>query len=103
MDPLETVELDGPEKFTYVSALLSIEEKEHLQCVLLGNIYVFAWNHLDMTENRLDAGLSQTECYPLGKTCEIESKAFPSGSPSDYSNRGRQSSKSRFHERGKVS
>ena len=53
--------------------------------------------------NRPDAGLSQTECYPLGKTCEIESKAFPPGSPLDYSDRGRQSSESRFHQRGKVS
>ena len=58
---------------------------------------------LGYDRNRLDASLSQTECYPLDKTCEIESKAFPSGSPSDYSNRGRQSSKSRFHQRGKVS
>ena len=49
MDPLETVALDGPEKFTYVSALLSNEEKEQRQCVLLGNIDVFAWNHSDMT------------------------------------------------------
>ena len=48
MDSLETVALDGPEKFTYVSALLSSEEKEQLQHVLLGNANVFAWSHSDM-------------------------------------------------------
>ena len=48
MDPLETVALDGPEKFTYVSSLLSIEDKEWLQCVLLRNIDVFDRNHSDM-------------------------------------------------------
>ena len=49
LDPLETVALDGPEKFTYVSFLLSSEEKKHLQCILLRNIDVFTWNHSDMT------------------------------------------------------
>ena len=48
-------------------------------------------------QNRPNIGLSQIECYLLGKTCETESKAFPSGSPLDYLNRGSQSSESRFH------
>ena len=48
MDPLETVVLDGPEKFTHVSTLLSSEEKKQLQHVLLGNANVFAWSHSDM-------------------------------------------------------
>ena len=56
MDPLETVALDGLEKFTYVSALLYGEEKELLQRVLLGNINVFTSNHLDMT--RIDSTLA---------------------------------------------
>ena len=42
MDPLEVVVLDGPEKFTYVSTLLSSEEREQIQGVLLKNIDVFA-------------------------------------------------------------
>ena len=42
--------LDGPEKFTYVSSLLSNEEKEQLQRILLRNIDVFAWNHSNMIE-----------------------------------------------------
>ena len=40
--------LDEPEKFTYISSLLSSEEKEKLQHILLRNIDVFAWNHSDM-------------------------------------------------------
>ena len=48
MDPLETIALDGPEKFTYVSTLLSSEEKEQLQHILLGNVDVFARSHSDM-------------------------------------------------------
>ena len=40
MDPFEEVELYGPEKFTYVSFLLSNEEREQLQLTLLRNIYV---------------------------------------------------------------
>ena len=48
MDPLETIALDGLEKFTYVNTMLSSEEKKQLQHVLLGNANVFAWSHLDM-------------------------------------------------------
>ena len=42
MDPLETITLDGSKKFTYVSTLLSSEEKEQLQRILLRNTDVFA-------------------------------------------------------------
>ena len=56
MDPLEIVVLEGSERFTYVSSLLSSEEKERLQRVLLRNIDVFSWNHLDML--RMDPMLS---------------------------------------------
>ena len=42
MDPLEIVALDEPEKFTYVSTLLSSKEKEQLRRVLLGNAAVFS-------------------------------------------------------------
>ena len=48
MDPLEEVEFDGPEKFTYVSSLLSNEEREQLRLTLLRKIDVFAWRHFDM-------------------------------------------------------
>ena len=48
MDPLETITLDGRQKFTYVNTLLSSEEKGQLQHVLLGNTDVFTWSHSDM-------------------------------------------------------
>ena len=48
MDPLEIVALDGSKKFTYVSTLLSNEEKEQLRHVLLGNANVFASSHSNM-------------------------------------------------------
>ena len=48
VDPLESVSLNGPEKFTYVITLLSNGEKEQLQCILLGKADVFAWSHSDM-------------------------------------------------------
>ena len=40
--------LEGLDKFTYVSTLLSNEEKEQLQHVLLGKVEVFIWSHSDM-------------------------------------------------------
>ena len=48
MDPLDKVMLDGPEKLTYASSLLSNDKKEQLRLMLLNNIDVFSWNHLDM-------------------------------------------------------
>ena len=49
MDPLESILLGGPGKHTYVSSLLSEEEKEQLRQVFLSNINIFAWTHSDMT------------------------------------------------------
>ena len=45
VDPLEKATLDGLEKFTYISSLLSNEEREQLRLMLLNNIYVLAWSH----------------------------------------------------------
>ena len=50
MDPLESILLDGPDKHTYVSSLLSEEEKEQFRQVFIGNIDVFAWTHSDMID-----------------------------------------------------
>ena len=47
-------------------------------------------------QNQLDVGLSKIECYHLDKTCETESEAFPLVLPSNYSNKGGQSSESSF-------
>ena len=48
VDPLESICMDGPNKSTYVSSLLSNAKKEQIQQVLLHNMDVFAWTHLDM-------------------------------------------------------
>ena len=50
MDSLESILLGKPDKHTYVSSFMSREEKERLRQVLLCNIDVFAWTHLDMTD-----------------------------------------------------
>ena len=49
MDPLESLLLGRPDKHTYVSSLLSKEEKEQLWQVLHNNIDIFSWTHSDMT------------------------------------------------------
>ena len=48
MDPLEEIELDVLEKFTYVNSLLSNEEREQLRLKLLRNIDIFTWRHFDV-------------------------------------------------------
>ena len=50
VDPLESMFLAEPDKFTYVSSLLSDAEKEQIRQVLLHNMDVFAWTHSDMTD-----------------------------------------------------
>ena len=64
MDPLEKVMLDGPEKFTYVSSLLSNEEREQLQLVLLNNIDVFAWSHSDIVGINLTMASHKLNIFP---------------------------------------
>ena len=48
MDPLESILLGGLDKHTYVSSLLSEEEKDQWRQVFIVNIDVFSWTHLDM-------------------------------------------------------
>ena len=50
VDPLESIFLDGSDKSTYVSSLLSSGEKEQIQQVLLRNMDVFSWTHSDMAD-----------------------------------------------------
>ena len=42
VNPLEKVTLNKLEKFTYVSSLLSNEEREQLQLILSNNVDIFA-------------------------------------------------------------
>ena len=72
MDPLETVALDKLEKFTYVNTLLSGEEKEQLQHVLLGNSNVFAWSHSDMVG--IDPTLASHKLNIIASTKPIKQK-----------------------------
>ena len=74
MDPLEAVALNGSKIFTYVSSLLSNEEKEQLQRVLLRNIEVFAWNHLDMT--RIDPMLASHKLNVIPSTRLVRQKVM---------------------------
>ena len=67
MDPLEEVELDGPEKYTYVSSLLSNEERAQLRLALLPNIDVFAWRHSDMVMIRPMVASHKLNVLPTAK------------------------------------
>ena len=49
VDPLESILIGGLGKCTYVSSLLSGEERARLQQILQANADVFTWTHLDMT------------------------------------------------------
>ena len=57
---------------------------------------------LRYNRNRPNADLSKTKYYPRSQANETKSKAFPLESPSNYSNRGGESSKSKFYQKGKV-
>ena len=48
IDPLESVLIGGLGKCTYVSSLLSGEERALLQQILQANADVFSWTHSDM-------------------------------------------------------
>ena len=48
VDPLESILIGGPSKCTYISSLLSEEERAQLQQILQANADVFAWTHSDM-------------------------------------------------------
>ena len=68
VDPLQSMLIDGPDKCTYVSSLVSKEERARLQEVLKTNVDVFAWVHWDMT------GIS-----PVNASHKLN--AFPSARP----------------------
>ena len=67
VDPLEEVELDGPKKFTYVTSLLSNEEREQLQLTLLHNIDIFAWRHFKMIGINLMVASHKLNVLPTTK------------------------------------
>ena len=67
MDPLEEIELDRPERFTYVSSLLSNEEREQVRLTLLRNINVFAWRHSDMVRINPTVASQKLNVFPTAK------------------------------------
>ena len=78
MDPLEEIELDGLERFTYVSSLLSIEEREQVRLTLLHNIDVFAWRHSDMVGINLMVASHKLNVFPTVKPIRKKMRRFHS-------------------------
>ena len=76
MDPPEKVTLDESEKFTYVSSLLSNEEREQLQLVLLNNIDVFVWSHSDMVGINPTVATHQLNIIPTAKPVRHKVRRF---------------------------
>ena len=49
VDPMESILIGGVGRYTYVSSLLTEEEREQIQQIIQANADVFAWTHSDMT------------------------------------------------------
>ena len=76
MDPLEKEMLDGPKNFTYISSLLSNEDREQLRLVLLNNIDVFAWSHLDMVGINLMVACHELNIIPTARPVRQKVRRF---------------------------
>ena len=76
MEPLEEVELDRLEKFTYISSLMSNEERAQLQLVLLRNIDVFAWRHSDVVGISPAVASHKLNVLPTAKPVRQRVKRF---------------------------
>ena len=76
MDPLEKVTLDESEKFTYVRSLLSNEEREQLQLILLNNIDVFAWSQSDMVGINPMVASHKFNVIPMAKPVRQKMRRF---------------------------
>ena len=59
--------LDGLEKFTYISSLLSNEEREQLRLMLLNNMNVFAWSHSDMVGIKPTVASHELNIIPMDR------------------------------------
>ena len=85
MDPPEKVTLDGPKKFTYISALLFYEEREQLRFVFLNNIDLFAWSYSDMVGiNPTIASHKLNAILAARPERQKVREAFPPRTPSDH-------------------
>ena len=77
VEQLDEVELDGPEKFTYVRSLLSNEErKPRLRLALLCNIDVFSWRHSDMVRISPTVASHKLNVLPIAKPVRKRVRRF---------------------------
>ena len=76
MDPLEKVMMDGPEKFTYASSLLSGNEKEQLRLILLNDVDVFTWNHSNMVGISPRVASHKLNIIPTAKPVKQKVRSF---------------------------
>ena len=76
VDPPEKVTLDGAKKFTYVSSLLSNEERLQLQLVILSNIDAFAWSHSDMAGINSTMTSHKLNIFPTAKPVRQKTRRF---------------------------
>ena len=76
MDPLEEIELDEQERFTYVSSLLSSEEREQVRLTLLHNIYVFSWRLSDMVGINPMVASHKLNILPIANTIRQKERRF---------------------------
>ena len=78
MDPLEKEMLDGLEKFTYISSLLSNEEREQLRLMLLNNMNVFTWSHSDMVGINPTVASHELNIIPMARPIRQKVRRFHS-------------------------
>ena len=103
MDPLEVVALDGPEKLSYASTLLSSKEKEQLRHVLVGNVDIFSWSHSYMVGIDPTLASDKLNVIATEKSMRQKISAFLPKSLQDYSSISGQPAECRFYQRGEVS
>ena len=76
VDPLGKVTLDGLEKFTYISSLLSDDEREQLHLVLWNNIDVFSWSHSDMVGINSTVASHKLNTIPTARPVRLKVRRF---------------------------
>ena len=76
MDPLEEIELDTLERFTYISSLISNEENEQVRLTLLCNIDVFAWRHSNMVGIIPTVASHKLNILPIAKPVRQKVRQF---------------------------
>ena len=76
LDPLEKETLDRPEKFTFVTSLLSNQKREQLRLMLLNNIDIFAWSHSDMVGINPTVATHELNIIPTARLVRQKVRCF---------------------------